>query len=49
VCEIAPGCNVQYVEEREEIADVVRQMARPNDLILTIGAGDIRRVAEELA
>ena len=49
VREIAPEAHVQYVAERAEITEVVRGMARPDDLILTIGAGDIRRVAEELA
>jgi UDP-N-acetylmuramate--alanine ligase len=47
--EIAPGLPVTYVRERAEITDRVREMARPEDLILTIGAGDIRRVAEELS
>ncbi|MGI5817497.1 MAG: UDP-N-acetylmuramate--L-alanine ligase [Armatimonadota bacterium] len=49
VGEIAPGVPVRYVAERAEVTGVVRRMARPDDLILTIGAGDIRRVAEELA
>ena len=49
VREIAPECGVQYVAERAAITDVVRRMVRSDDLILTIGAGDIRCVAEELA
>lgn len=49
VRELAPDCSVQYVADRAEITDIVRRIARPDDLILTIGAGDIRRVAEELA
>ncbi|MBD3293223.1 MAG: UDP-N-acetylmuramate--L-alanine ligase, partial [Armatimonadia bacterium] len=49
VREIAPDLPVQYVAERADVTDVVRRIARPDDLILTIGAGDIRRVAEELA
>jgi len=40
---------VRYVAEREAITGIVREMAQPDDLILTIGAGDIRRVAEELS
>ncbi|MFO8079081.1 MAG: UDP-N-acetylmuramate--L-alanine ligase [Armatimonadota bacterium] len=49
VREIAPDRGVEYIADRAEIADRVREMARPGDLILTIGAGDIRRVAEDLA
>lgn len=49
VREIAPGIGVRYVADRAEITDLVRRMARPDDLILTLGAGDIRRVAEELS
>ncbi len=49
VRELAPERSVRYVAEREAITGVVREMARPDDLILTIGAGDIRRVAEELS
>ncbi len=45
----ARGHEVYYVAEREEIAGLVRQIALPEDLILTIGAGDIRRTGEELA
>ena len=49
VMELAPGLPVRYVAEREAITPLVREMARSDDLILTLGAGDIRRVAEELA
>jgi UDP-N-acetylmuramate--alanine ligase len=49
VREIAPDVPVQYVAERADVTEVVRRIARQDDLVLTIGAGDIRRVAEELA
>ncbi len=49
IVETAPDCSVTYVPERSEIAALVREMIRPNDLVLTLGAGDIRRVAEELS
>lgn len=49
VREIAADLPMEYVAQRADVTDVVRRIARPEDLILTIGAGDIRRVAEELA
>lgn len=45
---LAPGRDVRFVAEKEEIERLVRALARPDDLIITLGAGDIRRVAEEL-
>jgi UDP-N-acetylmuramate--alanine ligase len=45
---LAPGKHVQYVPDRAEIADLVRDLAQPGDLILTLGAGDITEVADEL-
>lgn len=49
VRELDPDKQVHYVAERAEITHLVRELARPDDLILTLGAGDIRRVAEELS
>ncbi len=40
---------VEYLPARTELVQRVAQMARPGDLILTIGAGDIRQAGEELA
>lgn len=39
---------VTYVEDRTALADVVAEMVRPGDLLLTIGAGDITDLAGEL-
>ncbi len=46
---LAPDMQVQYMPDQGQIADRVREIAGPNDLIITLGAGDIRRVAETLA
>ena len=45
----APDRDVRFIADRDEIAAAVRAIARPGDLILTLGAGDIRLVGEELA
>ena len=45
----SPGKLVMYLAGQEEIVDRVGEMAQPGDLILTIGAGDIRKTGEALA
>lgn len=44
-----PGKPVYYAATREAARELVLELARPGDLILTIGAGDIRLTGEELA
>jgi UDP-N-acetylmuramate--alanine ligase len=44
-----PAKPVEYLRGRQEIVPRVGEMAHDGDLILTIGAGDIRRAGEELA
>ena len=39
--------NVTYVPEKEKIAKHLLQIARPGDLIITFGAGDIWKTTEE--
>ena len=41
-----PGAN--YCETLPEVTQRLRELAQPGDLILTVGAGDIYRVAEAL-
>ena len=43
-----PGKPVLCMATADEIVDFLLQTAQPQDLILTIGAGDIRRVGERL-
>lgn len=45
---LAPDKQVEYVPDRAAIADLIREIAQPGDLILTLGAGDITEVADEL-
>lgn len=42
------GPNVLYVERKEEIPDRVVELARPGDLVITMGAGDIWKAGEEI-
>ena len=44
-----PGKPVYYAPTREAARDLVAGLAQPGDLILSIGAGDIRLTGEELA
>jgi UDP-N-acetylmuramate--alanine ligase len=43
------GADVSYVPRRSELAGAVAAEARPGDLVLLMGAGDITLVADELA
>jgi UDP-N-acetylmuramate--alanine ligase len=43
-----PDADVRYVEERADVAGVVRSVLRPGDLCLTLGAGNLNRLPDEL-
>ena len=43
------GCtDVEFIPEREELLARVSQVSRPGDLVLTMGAGDIGSLADDL-
>jgi len=44
-----PDKQVEYLPDKTAIVDLLRRITEPDDLILTLGAGDIREVAEQLA
>ena len=46
LCARIPGSV--YCATLHEVAETLRSLARPGDLILTVGAGDIYRAGEEL-
>ncbi|MGH2820930.1 MAG: UDP-N-acetylmuramate--L-alanine ligase, partial [Actinomycetota bacterium] len=48
VCEGLPGRSVAYIPHREELLDYLAATARPGDALLTLGAGDITSVGEEM-
>ncbi len=41
-----PTKPIHYFDTFDQIADFVNQQAEENDLVLTMGAGDIYKVAE---
>lgn len=45
---VARGGRAEYVPDFEEIADRVAEGVRPGDLVLTMGAGNIGKVADAL-
>jgi len=45
---IAYGNKGVYIKDRKEIPDYIRKIARKGDMIITLGAGNIREVAVEL-
>lgn len=40
--------NVKYIESFDEIVNYIQSTIQPNDLILTLGAGNIRLVGEQI-
>ena len=40
--------DATFVAERAALAGALRSRARPGDLVITLGAGDITHVGEEL-
>jgi UDP-N-acetylmuramate--alanine ligase len=43
-----PGLRVEYAETRAEVVAKVRGLLRPGDLCLTMGAGDLTTLADQL-
>ncbi|HEV2757061.1 MAG TPA: UDP-N-acetylmuramate--L-alanine ligase [Actinomycetota bacterium] len=48
VCGAYPGRPVAYLPHRDELLSYLAATARPGDAILTLGAGDVTTVGEEL-
>jgi UDP-N-acetylmuramate--alanine ligase len=45
----APAVPAEYIPHNEDVAARLRELARPGDMVMTVGAGDIREVAQQLA
>jgi len=43
-----PGKPVHYIADKDEIAPRVAALVAPQDMVITVGAGDVRVVAERL-
>jgi UDP-N-acetylmuramate--alanine ligase len=48
VADAVPGGRAWFMPERERVADVVTQIARPGDVVLTMGAGDVTKLGPQL-
>jgi UDP-N-acetylmuramate--alanine ligase len=48
VCESLSRPDVYYIPDQHDIPKVLRLIAEPRDTVLTMGAGDISRVGDEL-
>ncbi|MBA2692503.1 MAG: UDP-N-acetylmuramate--L-alanine ligase [Rubrobacter sp.] len=48
ICETQNHPEVYYVPDQESIPNVLRMISGPNDTVITLGAGDVSRVGEEL-
>jgi UDP-N-acetylmuramate--alanine ligase len=48
VCESPTRPDVYYIPDRHDIPNVLRIIVEPRDTVLTMGAGDISRVGDEL-
>jgi UDP-N-acetylmuramate--alanine ligase len=48
VCESPSRPDVYYIPDQYDIPGVLRTIAEPKDTVLTMGAGDISRVGDEL-
>jgi UDP-N-acetylmuramate--alanine ligase len=40
--------NVIYIQDKNELLPAIREIIRPGDIVITIGAGDIYKVADSL-
>ncbi|MGV3725006.1 MAG: glutamate ligase domain-containing protein, partial [Actinomycetota bacterium] len=48
ILEIEPEKQVEYLPDRGELLRKLTAESRPGDLVITMGAGDIREVGEQL-
>ncbi|HVL63672.1 MAG TPA: UDP-N-acetylmuramate--L-alanine ligase [Actinomycetota bacterium] len=48
VCRRFPGRPVAYLPHREELLDYLIRASRPGDAVLTMGAGDVGMIGDEL-
>ena len=40
--------NVQYIEKMDKLVDILGEILKANDMVITFGAGDIHKVASDL-
>src|SRR5262249_31991486 len=49
IADLAPDKTLLYLPAKPDCVDALHWVARPGDVVLTMGAGDIREVAEAFA
>jgi UDP-N-acetylmuramate--alanine ligase len=42
-----PAAPVSYLPRRADLLDIPKRLARPGDLVLTLGAGDLTTLPDE--
>lgn len=47
IADLIKGKNVNYVKRKEKVSEELLALARPGDIVLTLGAGDIYTVGKE--
>ena len=40
--------NVNYIPDKNKVADFVGDIIKPGDMVITMGAGDIWKIGEEI-
>ncbi len=48
VAEAVPGGRARFVPDRGQVAELVAGMAKPGDVVLTMGAGDVTKLGPQL-
>ena len=48
IADAVPGGRAQFVPDRAQVAPLVSRIARPGDLVLTMGAGDVTALGPQL-
>jgi UDP-N-acetylmuramate--alanine ligase len=48
IADAVPGGRAQFVSDRAQVAPLVSRIARPGDLVLTMGAGDVTALGPHL-
>jgi UDP-N-acetylmuramate--alanine ligase len=48
VADAVPGGQARFVPDREQVAGVIAEIAKPGDVVLTMGAGDVTKLGPQL-
>jgi UDP-N-acetylmuramate--alanine ligase len=48
VVDAVPGGRARFVPDRGRVAGVIAEIAKPGDVVLTMGAGDVTKLGPQL-